>query len=172
MLAENPVIPFDITWESRLKSALERLAKNAFELVVLDLGLPDSSGLDTLCEIRNHVPETAIVVMTGLNDEQIGVRAVQESAQDYLVKGQVEGYSLSRFLLYAVERKKNEKKIAHLNQVLRMFIRNVNQLIVKEKDRDPLLTKTCENLTGTRRYKHAWIILFDHTNTVTTSFQE
>lgn len=87
------------------------LETEPFEVVLLDLGLPDSQGLDTL---RNMLPKAGsvpIIVMTGLDDEQVGVTAVQEGAQDYLVKGQFDGPALMREIRYAIERKRVENEL-------------------------------------------------------------
>jgi CheY-like chemotaxis protein len=75
----------------RLARGLERLSQGDRDVVLLDLSLPDSQGFDTFTTVRAHAPDVAIVVLSGLNDENLAVRAVQEGAQDYLVKGQVDG---------------------------------------------------------------------------------
>jgi serine phosphatase RsbU (regulator of sigma subunit) len=76
---------------------------------LLDLGLPDATGLDGLRWLQEHVPDVAVVVLTGLADETLGSAAVRSGAQDYLVKGQVDGTLLYRVIRYAVERKQAEK---------------------------------------------------------------
>jgi serine phosphatase RsbU (regulator of sigma subunit) len=77
--------------------------------VLLDLGLPDSEGLDGLRWLHEHVPGVAVVVLTGLADEHLGEEAVRAGAQDYLVKGQVSGLLLYRVIRYAVERRRAEE---------------------------------------------------------------
>jgi serine phosphatase RsbU (regulator of sigma subunit) len=77
--------------------------------VLLDLGLPDASGLAGQRWLQEHVPEVAVVVLTGLADEILGAAAVRSGAQDYLVKGHVDGILLYRVIRYAVERKQAEK---------------------------------------------------------------
>jgi serine phosphatase RsbU (regulator of sigma subunit) len=76
---------------------------------LLDLGLPDATGLDAVRWLQEHVPDVAVVVLTGLADETLGAAAVRAGAQDYLVKGQVDGTLLYRVIRYAVERKQAEK---------------------------------------------------------------
>jgi serine phosphatase RsbU (regulator of sigma subunit) len=79
------------------------------DCVLLDLGLPDSQGLDGLRWLNEHVPGVAVVVLTGLADEHLGEEAVRAGAQDYLVKGQVSGLLLYRVIRYAVERRRSEE---------------------------------------------------------------
>src|SRR5512134_401891 len=88
----------------RLDKALGELAARAFDLILLELSLPDSQGLDTLARIRLQSPDTPIIVFTGHDDDLIGVQAVQSGAQDYLVKGQVTRRLLVRAIRYAIER--------------------------------------------------------------------
>jgi len=90
------------------------------------------------------------------------LRAAQSGAQDYLTKGKTNSRLLIRSMQYAIQRKKAENKIQHLNTVLQA-LRNVNQLITFEKDRDRLLHKACNELVRTRGYHIARIILTDET---------
>ena len=87
-----------------LLTAVERLAKGGIDAVLLDLGLPDSQGISTFVELNHQFPGTPIVVLTGLTDEKLGLQAVREGAQDYLVIGKVNGEWICRAVLYAVER--------------------------------------------------------------------
>src|SRR5260370_2601007 len=89
---------------ARLGTGLERLAAGGIDVVLLDLSLPDSSGLDTFLQVRALATKLPVVVLTGLDDEMLAVKAVQEGAQDYLVKGQADGRVLVRSLHYAIER--------------------------------------------------------------------
>jgi serine phosphatase RsbU (regulator of sigma subunit) len=77
--------------------------------VLLDLGLPDAQGLQGVHWLTEHVPQVAVVVLTGLADEHLGAEAVRAGAQDYLVKGQVDGALLNRVIRYAVERRRSEE---------------------------------------------------------------
>jgi two-component sensor histidine kinase len=111
MLKDFKDITVEIDCVDRLDTGLKRLSKGSFDAVLLDLGLPDSQGLDTFIKVHSENPDVAIVVMTGLEDEELAVKTVQKGAQDYLVKGQVDSKLLSRALRYAVERKRAEKQI-------------------------------------------------------------
>jgi signal transduction histidine kinase len=91
-----------------LAAGLERLAQADSDVVLLDMTLPDSHGLETFTRVHARAPDVAIVVLSGLDDESLAVRAVQEGAQDYLVKGQVDGAGLLRSMRYAIERQRLE----------------------------------------------------------------
>jgi len=105
MLAEVPSAQFAIEQVERLDEALQRVGSEPFDVVLVDLSLPDSQGLATFTEIHKAAPDLPIVVLTGLDDETLAVKAVQEGAQDYLVKARVRGDLFIR-LCYAIERQK------------------------------------------------------------------
>lgn len=98
---------FHLTVATRLGEAADLLAGERPEAVLLDLTLPDSHGLETFTDFHARFPELPVVVLTGLDDEETAVRAVQEGAQDYLVKGQGDGALLARSLRYAIERQRS-----------------------------------------------------------------
>jgi len=93
----------------RLQDGLELLRDPAIELVLLDLSLPDAQGIETVSRTHSAREDAAIIVLTGLDDESTAVQAMQEGAQDYLVKGQVDRTLLARAIRYARERKRTEK---------------------------------------------------------------
>jgi PAS domain S-box-containing protein len=95
----------------RLSAAQKHLKEGHFDVVLVDLGLPDSQGLDTLRRVRAQAPESAILVFTGLEDEQVGLQAVKEGAQDYLLKGEVNDSLLGRSIAHALERKRAEEEL-------------------------------------------------------------
>jgi signal transduction histidine kinase len=115
ILAEAGSATFDLKHADRLQAGLEYLDKNRVDVVLSDLGLPDSQGLETLSRIYAQVPEVPIVVLTGLNDEMLGVQAVNKGAQDYLIKGQVDANLLVRTIRYAIERKQAEERERQLH---------------------------------------------------------
>jgi signal transduction histidine kinase len=102
---------FDLQVASRLQEGLSILNADAFDIVLLDLNVPDSFGLDTLLTAQANAPHVPIVVMTSLTDEGLGIRAVQLGAQDYLVKGEVDSNLLYRAISYAIERKQVEQEL-------------------------------------------------------------
>ena len=85
---------FEVECVPRLASAISLLERDQFDIILLDLGLPDSSGLETLSRILEAAPRTATVVLTGLDDELTGMEAVRLGAQDYLSKGHLDARSL------------------------------------------------------------------------------
>lgn len=101
---------FTVFHQQHLASALERMEPGAVDAVLLDLGLPDSQGLDTFERIHERQPETPIVLLTGLDDETVALKALERGAQDYVVKGGFDRESLPRVLRYAVERNRAEAR--------------------------------------------------------------
>jgi DNA-binding response OmpR family regulator len=99
--------PFVVEHAARLADALTRLGAGAVDVVLLDLHLPDSHGLDTFRAVRAAAPDVPVVVASALDDEALAVAAVREGAQDYLVKGEMVAI-LARSLRYAIERKRVE----------------------------------------------------------------
>jgi PAS domain S-box-containing protein len=109
---------FTLERVDRLSWALERLAGAAVDLVLLDLGLPDSQGRETYASLRERAPHVPIIILTGLEDESLAMRLMREGAQDYLVKGTLDGALLGRAIRYAIERHGSELEIRHLNERL------------------------------------------------------
>jgi signal transduction histidine kinase len=102
---------FQMTHVRRLSEALEYLWGETCNVVLLDLGLPDSHGLDTLIVMRAQAPGVPIVVLTGFQDEALAAEALKGGAQDYLVKGQVDSKLLGRSMRYAMVRKTAEEAL-------------------------------------------------------------
>jgi len=89
-----------------------------YDVLLLDLSLPDSSGLKTVCRAQEGAPRTPIVVLTGLDDEETGIEAVRMGIQDYLIKAQVDQRTITRAVRYAIERKRVEEQLRELNETL------------------------------------------------------
>jgi diguanylate cyclase len=104
---------FELIQAIRLDQACRELEERGVACVLLDLSLPDAHGLDAVTRIRSAAPDVPIVVLTGLDDEDMGLAAVQGGAQDYLIKGQVDPGLISRSIRYAIERKRAEVQLAH-----------------------------------------------------------
>ena len=114
-LIADAVADIRVTWARSMAHAERELASARPDCVLLDLHLPDASGMDALDRIAKRDATVPIVVLTGLNDEYFGASAVAAGAQDYLVKGRVEPEMLRRALLYAIERKRAELISADLH---------------------------------------------------------
>jgi len=97
-------VPFTLFRETTLSSTLERLGEGEIDVILLDLSLPDSEGIDTFLKCRDCANGLPIVVLTGLDEETCALSAVRQGAQDYLVKGKTDGKLLARSLRFAVER--------------------------------------------------------------------
>ncbi|MEO0294100.1 MAG: response regulator [candidate division WOR-3 bacterium] len=97
---------YDVLCVTSLVEFLEAIKKEKIDMILLDLGLPDSSGLETFRKVFKQGADIPIVILTGLDDEKIAIEAVKEGAQDYLVKGEVDNRTLIRSLNYAFERSK------------------------------------------------------------------
>jgi len=104
MLASRKGGTVGLETASRLDEGLTRIDKGGIDVVLLDLGLPDSNGLDTVRRARAHAPDIPIIVLTGHDDEVLGANVVWAGAQDYLVKGQVDATLLARAIRYAIGR--------------------------------------------------------------------
>ena len=111
MIAELSDGLFELKFAESLGEALKILENENFDVVLMDLGLPDSQGFRTFTQVHNRMPELPIIIITGLEDEDLGVSAVKEGAQDYLVKGQVDKKLLARSLKFAIERKQTEEEL-------------------------------------------------------------
>lgn len=111
MLAEAGGRSFAVDWVTSLSEALEHLARGGIDLVLLDLGLPDSQGLDTFLRAHEPASHLPFLVLTGFADETLGSTAVRQGAQDYLPKGEVTGSLLHRAIRYAIERKRTEEEL-------------------------------------------------------------
>jgi len=97
---------FELTESVRVSSACHALAREDFDVIILDLQVPQNVGLEGFHRIRAQRPEIAIVLLTDLNDESLAIQALKQGAQDYLVKGTMDCCMLRRVVRYAVERKK------------------------------------------------------------------
>ena len=125
LLSEGQSSSFHLEHVSNLASGLERLAEGAIDVVLSDLGLPDSQGLDTLARVRAQAPGVPLVVLTGIDDGALGARSVQAGAQDYLVKGRSDSMLLERTIRYAVARHRL-MEVEAASQAKSEFLSNVS----------------------------------------------
>ena len=117
----------------RLEEGLEKLRTGAYDLVLLDLGLPDSQGMETFERLRTEMPRATIVILSGMGDEETAIKAMQRGAQDYLVKGEDNPRSFLRALRYAVERKRFKRALTDERDLLRSIINSLpDEIYVKD----------------------------------------
>ena len=112
-LAERGASRFNLTHVERLEDAIRRLERDRYDVVLLDLLLQDSQRLGTLMAIHQQAPKVPIVVFTGLEDDVVGLWALSEGAEDYIVKGKVSGDSLAYTIRDAIERHGKEQQLAN-----------------------------------------------------------
>ena len=156
----------DVAEADTAAGALAELARRQYQAVILDYMLPDANALQVLPHLFASHPDVTVIVTTARGDEEVAAAAVRGGAADYLVKENLAArlpLSLQQGLEAAKLRRQArlaEEHIAHLNSVLRA-IRNVDQLITRERDRDTLLQRACELLVAERGYDVAGVVLLD-----------
>jgi PAS domain S-box-containing protein len=150
MLSGVGVSTFSIEHADRLSTGLERLAADGIEVVLLDLGLPDSSGLDTFISAYAQSPQVPIIVLSGLEDEVLAVDSVRRGAQDYLVKGQVDSNLLTRAMHYAIERKQAEKALLEAEEQFRTIVETAPSILMisDAKGNNVYVSPNCEEISG------------------------
>jgi diguanylate cyclase (GGDEF)-like protein/PAS domain S-box-containing protein len=129
MFAEQRAQNSTITHVGSMSDAEKHLASNEVDVILLDLGLPDAQGLDAVRRAHAAAPRVALVVVTGLDDETLATQALQEGAQDYLIKGQIEIRGLIRALRYAVERKVMEEALFAVNERAEVTLKSIGDAV-------------------------------------------
>lgn len=128
MISDEKTVAIGVEHVTSLTSGIERLKEGGIDIVLSDLGLPESQGLGTLSLLLPEAGTLPVLVLTGLSDQKIGAEAVHAGAQDYLFKGQVNGSLLVRSILYAIERKKMETEREALVHELKVALAKVKLL--------------------------------------------
>ncbi|MBD1843863.1 response regulator [Cyanobacteria bacterium FACHB-63] len=133
---------FQLVPVQRMREAIALLESESFDVVLLDLTLPDSAGLDSLNTMLRHSPNLPIVVLTNTNDDQLAIHAVRHGAQDYLVKRQINPDTFIRSIRYAIERKQAAEALREANDILEHRVQErtseletANQRLQQEIDR-------------------------------------
>lgn len=150
-------IQFKLTHVERLASAIQCLKQEFFDIVLLDLSLPDSQGLETFVSLERIFPNLPIVLLTGLTDESLALEAVSKGAQDYLIKEQTTTAILIRSINYAIERRhhlnkiyQSEERLQKVNQELETRVKNrTHQLEIQNEQLKKLFSlATTDKVTG------------------------
>ncbi len=124
MLQKAATVKFEVQVIDRFSKALERMKEGGIDVVLLDLTLPDSKGLDTFYKAHEQSPEIPIIVLSGLDDERAALEAVHAGAQDYLVKGQGGSHLLIRAMIYAIERTQARAALSAAEEKYRSIFEN------------------------------------------------
>lgn len=155
MLEEFTDFSYELKNVETLYEGLNLLKEHQFDMILLDLGLPDSGGINTFLDVHRKSPGTPIIILTGLTDEKTGINAVKKGAQDYLVKGQVDSNLLERSIKYSIERKKTEKELKETVEELKRSNDELQQFayITSHDLQEPLRTIASYTQLIERRYK-------------------
>lgn len=157
LLRDADDIDFDYVLAETLHDAIDAVQTRSFDIVLLDLSLPDSTGIDTLLRMREAAPKTALVVLTGYDDQRIGVQAVSFGAQDYLIKGETDAKLLAKAIRYAVQRQRTEDALRRSEEEYRSLITDVfntsmvSVLILDQHFRVVWLNEATEIYFGVKR---------------------
>jgi PAS domain S-box-containing protein len=135
-----------------LSKGIECLKQETYDLILLDLHLPDSQGLDSLDQLLAVAPDVPIILLTALNDDQLGMKAISLGAQDYLVKGQIEEALLKRAIKYAIERRRAEKALRESERTLFNLMSNMPGMAYRRQNDAAwsmeFVSSGCIELTG------------------------
>lgn len=110
-------VHYELTHAQQLNEALLEIENDNYDIIMLDLSLPDKQGLDIITRVCERAPDIPVVVMTGMDDETMAIKALQKGAEEYLVKGKVKSHSLSRILRYAIMRHKGRVELHSLSLI-------------------------------------------------------
>ena len=117
LIKEIKNVHYEMTHVQRLDEALVELDNENYDIILLDLSLPDEQGVDTVVRVCEKAPDIPVVVISGTDDETMAVKTLQKGAEEYLVKGKVKSHSLSRILRYAIMRHKGRVELHSLSLV-------------------------------------------------------
>ncbi len=157
MLGGTGDISFEIEYADTLARGIEVLGEDGIDLVLLDLQLPDSEGLGSFAELHERYPVIPIIVLTGMSDESLALKAVQLGAQDYLIKGEVDVNQLKRSIKYALERQRDinnrksiEKALFEEKERLSVTLSSIGDGVIATDTEGNvvLINRVAERLTG------------------------
>lgn len=160
MLKESKSIRYKLEWVDRLSLGLTQLTGDAIDIVLLDLLLPDSHGLETLEKTLSHTKDLPIVVLTGIDDEELAIHALRHGAQDYLVKGDMNSSLLGRSISYAIERKRAEVALQRAHDTLEERVKERTDAFVMQNKR------LLQEIEERRRAENLYRMLADNVSDV------
>jgi len=131
LLATAEAAHFELHTAGTVEQGIERLRDGGIQLILLDLSLPDSDGLETFIRVIEAAPDLPLIVLSGLNDVALAIETVQLGAQDYLVKGHVDNHLLVRSMQYALERKRAQLQLKRINDNLELRVRERTDALVQ-----------------------------------------
>lgn len=134
ILEEAEETHWSLVHVERFKDALISLHEHQFDVILLDLSLPDKQGLSTVAQTHEAAPDLPIVVLTGLNDRVIALEALRQGAQDYLVKGKIDTFLLVRAIRYAIERAHTFKKLRQSEEQLQRLNEELERRVAEQTD--------------------------------------
>lgn len=163
MFEEIINIDFKLVKAYRLSEGLEKLNKEWFDVIILDLGLPDSQGIETFNHMNQKAPEIPIILLTGFDEEEFGIKAVYKGAQDYLVKGQVDSRLLSRSIYYAIERKRIEDRLKKSEEKYRIIVEKTQSglFLINSNNRLNYVNQKMAEMLGYKTEEMINRIIFD-----------
>jgi two-component system cell cycle sensor histidine kinase/response regulator CckA len=149
---EDGDIAYEMEYADRLAEGVTRLSAGGIDVVLLDLRLPDSNGFDTFKGLYMREPHVPIIVLTGLDNEALGLQAVQAGAQDYLTKWRMDGHQLQRAIRYAIERKRSEEALREQRDWLDVTLSSIDDAVIATdvKGTVTFLNPAAERITGWR----------------------
>jgi len=153
----------DVRHRQRLSEGLDFLRERGADVVLLDLNLPDSTGIETLTTVVETAEMTPVVVLTGMDDQSVGIESIERGAQDYLVKDDVTSDALVRSIHYAIERSRQARERRRRNEQLEALNRlneishDIIHTVITMSSRDELEQEVCERLVESDAYRFAWI---------------
>jgi len=127
-LINNYYNEFEITHTSNVKTGIENISQKSFDIIVADLNLPDSSGINTFYEIKKKSGNTPVIILSGMNDSNLTLESIRSGAQDYIYKGNYEGDFIYRVVRHAIEREKLFREIEQRTIKLIKLNNNLREL--------------------------------------------
>ncbi|MDC4203163.1 MAG: EAL domain-containing protein [Candidatus Manganitrophus sp.] len=165
ILSDVKGLSLHLVCSDRISTGMKRFHQGPIDVILLDLSLPDSQGLDSLSRVQTQAPGVPIVILSGLSDEQTAVQAIQKGAQDYLIKGRISGDLLAHAISYAIERKRAAEALRVSEQQYRQLFESASDAILVADDDGRYLDANhrAEELLGYRRDELIGMTLADIT---------